>query len=272
MVAFAGNSIICRLALVDGAIDASSFTSIRLAAGAFTLVSILFLRNGNIDIRAHGSWRSAITLIAYAIFFSFAYVSLSAASGALILFGFVQATMIVAALMAGERPHISEWLGWIVAAAGLIWLLLPGVSAPPLTGAALMAVAGIGWGLYSLYGRNEPRPLASTAGNFVRVMLPVLLLVIFTVNMVQLSPTGIALALLSGSVTTGLGYVIWYAALTYLTSMQAALVQLSVPAIAAVGGVLFISEPLSLRLLLSGALIIGGICLALGGKYYGTRG
>ena len=268
MVAFAGNSVICRLALIDGAIDPSSFTSIRLAAGAITLIGILFLRSGAVDIRAQGSWRSALTLIVYAIFFSFSYVSLSAASGALILFGFVQATMIIAALLGGERPKISEWLGWTVAAAGLVCLLLPGASAPPLLGAALMAVAGIGWGLYSLYGRHEARPLASTAGNFARVMLPVALLVLVTIESVELTFVGVVLACLSGSVTTGLGYVIWYAALNHLTSMQAALVQLSVPAIAAIGGVLFVGETLSLRLLICGTLILGGICLALGGKYY----
>lgn len=268
MVAFAGNSIICRLALIDGSIDPASFTSIRLVAGAVTLIFILFLRRGSADIRAHGSWLSAFTLIVYAVFFSFAYVSLSAASGALILFGFVQATMIVAALLGGERPRASEWLGWMVAAAGLTGLLLPGASAPPPMGAALMAVAGIGWGLYSLYGRNEARPLSSTAGNFVRVMVPVAILVLATVNTAELSPRGVALACLSGSVTTGLGYVVWYAALNNLTSMQAALVQLSVPAIAAGGGVLFVGETVSVRLLICGTLIIGGICLALGGKYY----
>ena len=267
MVAFAGNSIICRMALIDGAIDPSSFTSLRLASGALTLLAVMCWRSRSVDVRHHGSWRSAITLIIYAIFFSFAYVSLSAASGALILFGFVQATMIVAALRHGERPGVREWLGWLVAAGGLVWLLLPGVTAPPVLGASLMAVAGVGWGLYSLYGRSEPRPLAGTAGNFVRVMLPVLILAASTTQMISLSPRGIALAILSGSVTTGLGYVVWYAALRNLTSVQGALVQLSVPAIAALGGVLLIGEPLTLRVLVSGVLILGGISLALGGKY-----
>ena len=271
MIAFAGNSILCRMALLDGAIDPASFTSIRLGAGALTLAAILWLRSGSADVRAHGSWRSAITLIVYAIFFSYAYVSLSAASGALILFGFVQATMIVAAIRAGERPTIGEWVGWTVAAGGLTWLLLPGISAPPLAGALLMAVAGVGWGLYSLYGRNEPRPLASTAGNFVRVMAPVLVLIVLTYASAELSPRGVMLAVLSGSVTTGLGYVVWYAALPSLSSLQAALVQLSVPAIAALGGVVLIGEPLSLRLVAAGVLILGGICLALGSKYYAAE-
>ena len=267
MVAFAGNSVICRMALFDGSIDPASFTSVRLVAGVLTLLVVLAVRSGRTSAVAHGSWRGAITLIVYAIFFSYAYVSLSAASGALILFGFVQATMIVAALRDGERPHAAEWLGWIIAAAGLVWLLLPGATAPPPLGAALMAVAGVGWGLYSLYGRSEPRPLAGTTGNFVRVMAPVLVLVVVTFPMADLSTRGVVLAIVSGSLTTGLGYVIWYAALKALSAMQAALVQLSVPAIAALGGAVLVAEPLTPRLLLSGALILGGISVALGSKY-----
>lgn len=268
MIAFAGNSILCRLALIDGAIDPAAFTGVRLASATVTLAAIMAFRGGMKDLGNRGSWRSAITLIVYAIFFSYAYVSLSAASGALILFGFVQATMIAAALLTGERPLISEWLGWGVAATGLVWLLMPGISAPPLLGAALMAVAGIGWGLYSLYGRTEAMPLASTTGNFLRVLLPVAILVLVSVDSFVLTSGGILLACLSGCLTTGVGYVVWYAALSGLSSLQAALVQLSVPAIAAVGGVLFIGEAISTRLLLSGLLIIGGICVALGGKYY----
>lgn len=267
MLAFAGNSILCRLALIDAAIDAASFTSIRLASGAITLLVILYHRSGSIDVGPHGSWRSAAALFLYAICFSFAYVSLSAASGALLLFGFVQATMIVAALRAGERPAVAEWLGWLIAAGGLAWLLLPGASAPSTLGAILMAVAGVGWGLYSLYGRSEPRPLASTAGNFVRVLVPATALAVATIGSSDVSASGVLLAMLSGSVTTGLGYVAWYAALTYLSSMQAALVQLSVPAIAALGGVIIIGEALTMRLVLAGLLILGGICLALGGKF-----
>lgn len=268
MIAFAGNSILCRLALIDGAIDPAGFTSLRLGSAALTLAAIMALRGNVSGIGSGGSWASAITLIVYAIFFSYAYISLSAASGALILFGFVQATMIVAALLAGERPRVSECLGWSVAVFGLVWLLLPGVDAPPLPGAALMAIAGIGWGLYSLYGRLEAQPLVSTTGNFLRVLLPVAILTLANIGRFEITSTGILLACLSGCLTTGVGYVIWYAALPGLSSLQAALVQLSVPAIAALGGVLFIGEAISTRLLLSGLLIIGGICVALGGKYY----
>lgn len=268
MIAFAGNSVICRLALVDGAIDPAGFTTIRMASAALTLAAILALRNGPAGLGQRGSWRSAVTLIVYAVFFSFAYVSLSAASGALILFGFVQATMIVAALIAGERPLRSEWFGWSVAALGLVWLLLPGATAPPALGAAQMAIAGIGWGLYSLYGRNETHPLAATAGNFIRLLVPIGVLALVSAAQFSASTPGVLLACLSGCLTTGVGYVIWYSALRSLTSMQAALVQLSVPAIAAAGGVMFVGEAITMRLLLAGLLIIGGICVALGGKYY----
>lgn len=267
MIAFAGNSVICRLALIDGAIDPASFTSVRLASGTATLLLIIAVRGGLKEAASSGSWRAATALIVYAITFSFAYVSLSAASGALILFGFVQATMIVAALIAGERPTSGEALGWCVAAAGLVWLLIPGADAPPLAGAAMMAIAGVGWGLYSLYGRAEPRPLASTTGNFIRVLIPVALFSAISVGQFDATPTGLLLACLSGCLTTGVGYVIWYAALSGLSALQAALVQLSVPAIAAVGGLLFVGEAISFRLAACGILILGGISLALGGRY-----
>lgn len=267
MLAFAGNSVICRLALVDGAIDPASFTSVRLISAAVTLLFIVAMRGGLREAATAGNWRAAAALIAYAIFFSYAYVSLSAASGALVLFGFVQATMIVAALIAGERPSAAEALGWTVAAGGLIWLLLPGADAPPLAGAAMMAVAGIGWGLYSLNGRSEPRPLASTTGNFVRALPPVVLLAGATATQFDATLGGLLLACLSGCLTTGVGYVVWYAALAGLSALQAALVQLCVPAIAAAGGLLFVGETIPLRLAVCGLLILGGISLALGGRY-----
>lgn len=268
MVAFAGNSVICRLALHDGAIDPAAFTSVRLVSGAVTLLLIVASRSGLHEATSAGNWQTAAALIVYAIFFSFAYVSLSAASGALILFGFVQATMIVAALIAGERPTRGEIFGWTAAAGGLIWLLLPGVDAPPLAGAAMMAVAGVGWGLYSLNGRSELRPLVSTTGNFIRVLPAVAVLAAVTATQFDATLSGLLLACLSGCLTTGIGYVIWYAALAGLTALQAALVQLSVPAIAAVGGLLFVGEAISLRLAVCGLLILGGISLALSGRSY----
>jgi drug/metabolite transporter (DMT)-like permease len=270
MLAFAGNSVICRLALSGGSIDPGSFTNIRIAAGAITLFIILGLRKGSSGIRTHGSWQSAALLFAYAICFSYAYVDLQTGSGALILFGLVQATMIAMALRSGERPRAAEWVGWSVAAAGFVWLLLPGASAPSTQGTVLMALAGISWGLYSIRGKRESDPLASTAANFARALIPasIVAIVIFVDSAhMHASSYGIMLAVISGGITSGIGYVIWYAAIRRLTSMQAALVQLSVPVIAASGGVLLVAEPLTTRLLLSGVLVIGGISIAVTVKF-----
>lgn len=267
MLAFAGNSIICRLALKEEAIDAVSFTALRLASGALALALIVrVVHRGTSSHRTRGSWFSALALFLYAAFFSYAYLSLDAASGALILFGFVQVTMIGAALAAGDRPGSFEWGGWVFAATGLTLLLLPGVEAPSAAGAGLMAFAGIAWGVYSIRGRRESEPLLATAGNFTRSLLFVAVLAVvaaLAADRTHWSVNGVLLAVLSGALTSGLGYVLWYAALNYLSSMQAALVQLSVPAIAAAGGVLLLAEPLSLRLVVCGTMIIGGICLAL---------
>jgi len=263
MLAFAGNSIICRLALRDAEIDPASFTSIRLFSGAVTLLIIFGLTRRGKSLREHGGWTSALLLFVYAICFSYAYISLSAGAGALILFGFVQATMIAIGVWSGDRPSIVEWLGWTVAFAGLVWLVLPGVQAPEPVGASLMAIAGIAWGVYSLRGRAESDALASSTANFTLSLAMVIALVAITYSGAELSARGILLALLSGALTSGLGYVIWYAALDYLSSMQAALVQLSVPAIATAGGVALLAESPSVRLLVSSALVLGGICVAL---------
>ena len=263
MLAFAGNSILCRMALKDGAIDPASFTSIRLLSGAVALLLIVLLTSRDASIREHGGWASALTLFLYAVCFSYAYISLSAGAGALILFGFVQGTMIAMALWAGDRPSIAEWLGWLLAFGGLVWLLLPGIEAPPAVGATLMALAGIAWGVYSIRGRDESNPLVSTCSNFVYSIAFVIILSAISYAKADISNRGVALAVISGAITSGVGYVIWYAALNYLRAMQAALVQLSVPAIAAAAGVILLAEPVSLRLLTSGALILGGISLAL---------
>ena len=263
MLAFAGNSILCRMALRDGAIDPASFTSIRLLSGALALLLIVGLTSNKSSVREHGSWTSALVLFIYAVCFSYAYISLSAGAGALILFGFVQGTMIAMALWSGDRPNVSEWLGWLLAFGGLVWLLIPGIEAPPAAGASLMALAGIAWGVYSIRGRNQTNALLSTCSNFVYSIAFVIVLTAITVASADLTGRGILLAIISGAITSGVGYVIWYAALKYLRTMQAALVQLSVPAIAAAGGVILLAEPVSLRLLASGALILGGISLAL---------
>ena len=271
MLAFAGNSIICRLALRDAAIDPASFTGIRLAAGALALVLIFAVTRRGQSVAGHGDWAAGLMLFLYAVLFSYAYISLNAAAGALILFGFVQATMIVMALAAGDRPSASEWLGWLLALGGLAWLLLPGAEAPPLGGALLMAASGIAWGVYSIQGRAQSDALAATTANFARTLIAVALLAVLTTGAMRMTPAGVLLAILSGALTSGVGYVLWYAALDYLSSIQAALVQLSVPAIAAVAGVLLLAEPLSSRLVFAGLLILGGICLAVLGKGMRSR-
>lgn len=266
MLAFAGNSIICRLALRDHSIDPASFTAIRLLSGAITLLLIFRWARRGQSLRRHGSWFSAVMLFLYAICFSYAYISLSAGAGALILFGFVQATMILIGVWTGDRPKFVEWLGWSLAFVGLIWLLLPGITAPEPIGALLMAVAGIAWGVYSVRGRAESDALAATASNFTLSLAMVIVLVALTYSGAGMSTQGVRLAILSGALTSGIGYVIWYAALNYLRSMQAALVQLSVPAIATAGGVILLDESLNLRLVLASALVLGGIGLALAQK------
>lgn len=263
MLAFAGNSIICRMALQEGAIDAASFSNIRLLSGALALLIILSLKSSVNKIKQSGSWLSALMLFLYALAFSYAYVDLGAGTGALILFGLVQATMIIAALIAGDRPTGIEAFGWLCASAGLVYLVLPGVEAPSSVGTILMAVAGIAWGIYSIRGQKELDPLASTASNFLRSVAFIPFVLAATFKSVQISSSGALLAILSGAITSGVGYVIWYAALKHMKTIQAALVQLSVPAIAALGGVILLDEALSSRLVLSAGMILGGISIAL---------
>ena len=266
MAAFASNSILNRLALGQGSIDAVSYTTIRLMAGAITLWLISFLQRNNTGSKVRGNWISAAMLFIYAIAFSLAYLSLTAGTGALILFGTVQVTMILAALHSGERPQLLEWLGVLLALGGLVYLVMPGLKAPSLLGSALMIMAGIAWGVYSLRGRGSGSPLAETAGNFIRAVPLIILIRLVTLNRVQLSQSGILLAVLSGAVASGVGYVIWYAALRGLTATRAAIVQLSVPVLAAWGGVALLAEDISLRLILAGAFILGGIALAITGR------
>lgn len=266
MLAFAGNSILCRMALADDIIDPASFTALRLLAGALTLGLIVYSTSDGKSGNRHGSWFSALMLFLYAVGFSYAYIDLGAGTGALILFGFVQFSMIAMTLAAGARPSGIEWTGWLVAVAGLVWLLLPGVTAPSAGGAALMAIAGTAWGVYSMRGQHESDALASTAANFSRTLAPAAFLVLASAGQLHSSLRGAALAVASGALTSGLGYVIWYAALKHLASIRAALVQLSVPAIAAAGGLLLLAEPVNARLLTAGSLILGGICVALLGE------
>ena len=266
LVSFAFNSILCRLALGNEMIDSVSFTTIRLVSGAITLsiISIVFNRK-QIDLK-RGNWLSAFFLFAYAICFSLAYLQLTTATGALILFGSVQLTMICAALIKGERPQIIEWIGLLLAFSGLIYLVFPELSAPPVLYSLLMMSAGIAWGFYTLRGKGSENPLADTAGNFIRTVPMILLSAIPFLSQIQLSNKGVTLAILSGAIASGIGYSVWYAILKYHTATRAAILQLSVPAIAAIGGVFFLAESLSLRLLISSGLILGGIGLAIIGK------
>ena len=266
LVAFAFNSILCRLALGNETIDAASFTVIRLISGTVTLSLISLLFNSKQTELKRGNWLSAFFLFGYAICFSFAYLKLTTATGALILFGSVQLTMICVALIKGERPQIIEWLGLFLAFGGLIYLVFLGLSAPPILYSFLMMSAGIAWGFYTLRGRESENPLADTTGNFIRTVPMILLAAIPFYSQTQLSQKGIILAILSGAIASGIGYSVWYAVLKHHTATRAAILQLAVPAIAAIGGVIFLAEILSLRLLLASGLILGGIGLAIIGK------
>jgi len=265
LLAFAGNSLLCRAALSRTHIDAASFTSVRLLSGALVLWILVRLRGGG--KAGTGSWLSALALFAYAAGFSFSYVQLSAAAGALILFGAVQTTMIGYGLWSGERLRSAKLAGLLLAGAGLLGLLLPGLSAPPLTGALLMLGAGMAWGVYSIRGKGAGDALQVTAGNFLRAAPMALALSLLLLRGASYDPAGIWYAFLSGALTSGLGYAIWYTALPHLRSTTAATVQLSVPVIAALGGVLLLGEPLTPRLLAASIAIIGGIALVvLAGK------
>lgn len=261
MVAFAGNSLLCRLALRDTTIDAASFTAIRLCSGAVMLWLVVRVRGG--AYTGAGNWRSALALFAYAAGFSFAYLSLPAASGALLLFGAVQATMIGHGLWAGERLRRMQLAGLALALGGLVGLLLPGLSAPPLQGSLLMLGAGVAWGVYSLRGRGAGDATQVTAGNFLRAVPIAAALSLLMIGDVSLDRAGIAYAVASGALASGLGYAIWYTALPGLKATKAATVQLSVPVIAALGGVAFLGEAITLRLMLASVAILGGIALVI---------
>jgi drug/metabolite transporter (DMT)-like permease len=266
MLAFAANSLLCRLALRQDHIDPASFGSVRLVAGALMLGLILRCRAALRTATARDGLAS-LALFAYVACFSFAYLSLSAATGALILFGAVQLTMFGAGLRAGERFRGQAWAGFAIAVGGLLYLVAPGVAAPPPGGAAWMVAAGVSWGVYSLRGRGITDPLAVTASNFA-LAAPLaiglsLLLALGFAHAAHANAAGIALAVASGALASGVGYVIWYAALRGLSALRAATVQLSVPMIAAFGGVLLLGEAITPRLALASAAILGGIALVL---------
>lgn len=268
MLAFAANSVLARLALADGTIDALGYTGIRLAAGALMLFAILRYRSLTLSSRGEsraidGSWLGAAALFGYAITFSVAYLMLGAGTGALILFASVQIGMLARAIAVGERPGALEWLGFTVAIAALAFLVSPGVTAPDPLGAVLMIASGLSWAGYSLLGRGSHSPLADTAGNFIRCTPLALLLAAIGLAIFTPTAAGVAYSVASGALASGLGYAIWYAVLPALTRTGAAFVQLTVPALAAAGGVVFIAEPLTQRLVLSSLGVIGGVAIAL---------
>ncbi|HSN71345.1 MAG TPA: DMT family transporter [Steroidobacteraceae bacterium] len=271
MLAFAGNSLLCRAALAEAEIDPASFATLRTLSGAIVLAVLLLLRPRRRADGPSGSWPAAIALAVYMAGFAYAYVSLDAGTGALILFGAVQITMMTAAFASGERLLRVQWVGFALAIAGLVWLMLPGVTKPSPMGAALMAAAGAGWGVYSLRGRGVTDPLRATTANFVRATPIVAVVSVVALGSFEISAKGAALAIASGAVASGLGYTIWYAALRGLNGTRAAMVQLTVPVIAAVGGVLLLGETLTPRLVIAGLLTLGGVALAIGARARAVR-
>ncbi|WP_412970974.1 DMT family transporter [Glaciecola sp. MF2-115] len=289
MLAFAGNSVLCRMALESGTIDPATFTSVRLISGAIIL-SILVLSISKLSENKAGdlkpfdssnpranfntrlchlcslkqsSWLGGLALFAYAAGFSFSYISLSTGTGALILFATVQITMITIALFQGSRFSLAQWFGFAIALVGLVYLFLPGISAPPIFGALLMVLAGIAWGVYSIMGKKVLNPSQSTTENFIRASLITLLLSLFFINDMSISMDGLLLAVASGVITSGIGYAIWYAVLPYLKSATSASVQLTVPVIATLGGIVFLEEDISLRLFLASIAILGGVAMVI---------
>ena len=279
MLAFAGNSLLCRMALKLTSLDAASFTTVRMVSGALALCLLVRFRGDSggsaaagrpVSVVAYGNWGSALALFAYAALFSYAYVGMTAATGALLLFGAVQASMIAWGLAKGERLRPLQTVGFVTALVGLAALMLPGFATPQWHIAVAMLGAGVAWGVYSLRGKTTapspapaPNPLATTCGNFVRTVPMAIALSAATLPWMHLDSKGLALAVVSGAVTSGLGYVVWYRALPALQATHAATVQLSVPVIAAVGGVVLLGEGFSLQLLGSSVAVLGGIALVL---------
>jgi drug/metabolite transporter (DMT)-like permease len=286
MLAFAGNSVLCRLALEQLTIDPASFTSIRLISGAIVLIVLMLSipklmrpkipprtdeeANSN-EVHANksfrlfslkqSSWLGGFSLFAYAAGFSFAYISLPTGTGALILFAMVQITMLSYALVKGSRFSLAQWFGFAMALVGLVYLFLPGISAPPLLGATLMGIAGIAWGVYSILGKRVANPTQSTTENFIRASIITLLLSLIFINDISISLQGAVLAIASGALTSGIGYAIWYAVLPFLKAASSASLQLTVPVIATIGGVVWLGEEVSIRLALASISILGGVAI-----------
>jgi drug/metabolite transporter (DMT)-like permease len=266
LIAFAGNSVLCRMALGAEEIDPTSFTVVRLLSGAFVLVLILKLGRAKNVEGARGSWKSAGMLFTYGAAFSFAYLSLDTGTGALILFGAVQFTMILIGIKLGHSLNRIEWLGVAIASVGFIYLMAPGLTTPSFLGFILMCVSGIAWGLYTLAGKNSLNPLSDTAYNFLRTSPLVFALAVIFFQYIDISVRGFILAIASGAIASGLGYTIWYMALRDLSATRAAVLQLLVPVIASAGGVVFSSEHISAQLVISSILVLGGVLLVIMAK------
>jgi drug/metabolite transporter (DMT)-like permease len=261
MIAFAGNSLLCRMALKETTIDAASFTSMRLLSGALMLW--LLMRWQNQAPLKHGSWRSAVALFLYAVALSHAYRTINTGAGALMLFGAVQVTMILAGFISGERMSLLQSLGFAAAISGLVILVSPGVEAPSILDSVLMLASGVAWGIYSLYGRGQSNPAAATAGNFLRAAPMSIALSILALPWLQLDTPGVIYAVLSGAVTSALGYILWYRVLQQMSAMTASTVQLSAPLIATLGGIVMLGEAITYDLVIASLLILGGIWLVL---------
>lgn len=263
MIAFAANSVFARLALADGAIDPASYSLLRLASGALML-GLLVFRSGIVSaVTRHGSLPSAVALFVYAAGFSYAYLALDTGTGALILFACVQATMIGWSVLNGDRPSLMEWTGLIIAFAAFVGLVSPGVTAPDPLGTVLMVAAGIAWGVYSLRGKGLEDPLMSTAGNFILSVPMAIVLLTISLGNLTITTLGAVMAILSGAITSALGYALWYRCLRQLTATRAAVVQLTVPAIATLGGIAFSAEVLTWRLAIFSVLILGGVAITI---------
>lgn len=272
LIAFAGNSVLCRLALGENKLDAASFTIIRLLSGIVMLLLISQVvnakNNSHRSFTTKQNWLSSSALFLYAVTFSYAYISLDTGIGALILFGAVQITMILASLTSGNKLHVAEWIGMLTAFSGFVYLIKPSLTTPSLTGFILMTISGIAWGIYTLRGKKSQQPINDSTNNFLFTFPFIITLLIIEFNHTNLSQQGVILALISGAIASGMGYTVWYMAVKGLSTMQASVVQLLVPVIAATGGVIFAQEMISKRLVLSAMLILGGIFLVLLGQYF----
>jgi drug/metabolite transporter (DMT)-like permease len=263
LLCFSANSILCRLALAPKLIDPASFTTVRILSAAAMLTANVWLKYRRLPRLGHARPRSIAAVFVYLVFFSFAYTRLGAATGALVLIAAVQFTMLCIAVFQGERFPLLSWIGFALAVAGILWLLLPGATAPDFLGAALMAISGIAWGFFTVFARGADSPEETNASNLLCCLLPALLVNLLWLDETHGTATGLALAAASGAVATGFGYIVWYLALRHLLVTQATIVQLSMPAVVALAGVVFLAEPLTARLLVASVAMLGGIALAL---------